>query len=209
MDRMPLMGPARDFYLKVVNGYRDHMERSSVLPWDLASFFIEDIERTLKEPEGLKGDAIVNALVMAAQVDYSDLIEDWDKLTIEERGAIVARVIEAIAVLGLASLYGSIAVYSSAPDKEKILHIAIKYYTGKISYKDMVSEIEDILWPTQGDKNLGWRYVESYRKGMSLADYLPKKIVRAIVDVYIIKIIELQQFDGTWAVPVFYPNFLE
>jgi len=209
MDRMPLMGPARDFYLKVVNGYRDHMERSSVLPWDLASFFIEDIERTLKEPGSLKGDAIVNALVMAAQVDYSDLIEDWDKLTIEERGAIVARVIEAIAVLGLASLYGSIAVYSSASDKEKILHIAIKYYTGKISYKDMVSEIEDILWPTQGDKNLGWRYVESYRKGMSLADYLPKKIVRAIVDVYIIKIIELQQFDGTWAVPVFYPNFLE
>jgi hypothetical protein len=93
--------------------------------------------------------------------------------------------------------------------KRKYCIIAIKYYTGKISYKDMVSEIEDILWPTQGDKNLGWRYVESYRKGMSLADYLPKKIVRAIVDVYIIKIIELQQFDGTWAVPVFYPNFLE
>jgi len=42
-----------------------------------------------------------------------------------------------------------------------------------------------------------------------LADALPEKIVKAIVDVYIIKIIELQQFDGTWAVPVFYPNFLD
>ena len=209
MDRMPLAGPARDFYIKVVNGYRDHMERSSVLPWDLASFFIEDIERTLKEPGSLKGDAIVNVLVMAAQVDYSDLIEDWDKLSIEERGAVVTRIIEAMAVLGLASLYGSIAVYSNTHDKEEILHIAIRYYTGKISYKDMVSEIEDILWPTQGDKNLGWRYVESYKKGMSLADALPEKIVKAVVDVYIIKIIELQQFDGTWAVPVFYPNFLE
>ena len=209
MDRMPLMGPAKDFYLKVINGYRDHMERSDILPWDLASFFIEDIEQALKSPEGLKGDAIVNVLVMAAQVDYSDLMEDWDKLSIEVRAAVVSRIIEALAVLGLTSLFGSIAAYSSAPDKEKILHIAIRYYTGKISYKDMVSEIEDILWPTQGDKNLGWRYVESYRKGMSLADALPEKIVKAIVDVYIIKIIELQQFDGTWAVPVFYPNFLE
>jgi len=209
MDRMPLMGPAKDFYIKVVNGYRDYMERSDILPWDLSNFFIEEIERALKSPEGLKGDAVVNVLVMAAQVDYSDLIEDWEKLSIEVRGAVVARIIEAIAVLGLTSLLGSIAVYSNARDKEEILHIAIRYYKGKISYKDMVSEIEDILWPTQGDKNLGWRYVESYRKGMSLADALPQKIVRAIVDVYIIKIIELQQFDGTWAVPVFYPNFLE
>jgi hypothetical protein len=209
MDRMPLMGPAKDFYIKVVSGYRDAMERSSILPWDLSSFFIEDLERTLKGPEGLKGDAVVNALVMAAQVDYSDLIEDWDKLSIEERGAVVSRIIEAMAVLGLASLFGSIAVYSNAHDKEKILHIAIRYYKGEISYNEMVSEIEDILWPTQEDKNLGWEYLKSYRKGMSLADALPQKIVRAIVDVYLIKIIELQQFDGTWAVPVFYPNFLE
>ena len=209
MDRMPLAGPARDFYLKVVNGYRDHMEHSDILPWDLSSFFIEDIVRALKSPEGLKGDAIVNVLVMAAQVDYSDLMEDWDKLSVEERGAVIDRIIEAMAVLGLASLLGSIAVYSNTHDKEEILHIAIRYYKGEISYKDMVSEIEDILWPTQGDKNLGWRYVESYKKGMSLADALPEKIVKAVVDVYIIKIIELQQFDGTWAVPVFYPKFTD
>jgi len=209
MDRMPLAGPARDFYIKVVSGYRDHMERSSVLPWDLSSFFIEDLERALKEPGSLEGDALVNVLVMAAQVDYDDLIEDWDKLSIEERGAVISRIVEAIAVLGLTSLLGSIAVYSNASDKEKILHAAIKYYNGEISYNEMVSEIEDILWPTREDKNLGWEYVKSYRKGMSLAEYLPKKIVKAIVDVYVIKIIELQQFDGTWAVPVFFPNFIE
>jgi hypothetical protein len=209
MDRMPLAGPARDFYIKVIDGYRDAMERSDILPWDLSSFFIEDLERALESPEGLKGDAVVNALVMAAQVDYSDLIEDWDKLSIEERGVVVSRIIEAFAALGLMSLFGSIAVYSNTPDKEKFLHIAIKYYKGEISYKDMVSEIEDIIWPTQEDKNLSWRYLESYRKGVSLADALPKKIVKAIVGVYLIKILELQQFDGTWAVPVFFPNFLE
>jgi len=209
MDRMPLAGPAKDFYLTVIAGFRDHMEHSGILPWDLANFFVEDIEQTLEGPEGLKGDAIVNVLVMAAQVDYSDLMSDWSKLSIKERGAVISRIIEALAAYGLMALFGSIANYVSPSDKEKVLHVALAYYKGRISYSDMVSEIENIIWPTQEAKNQDWRNVESYRKGVSLAKYLPPKIVRAIVGVYLVKLLWLQQFDGIWAIPGYYPQFLE
>jgi len=209
MDRMPLVGPARDLYINTMAGFRDHMERSDILPWDLANFFIEDMERALKEPEGLKGDEIINVLVMAAQVDFSELKKDWDKLSIKERGAVVSRIIEGMAAFGLVSLFGSIATNTSLHDKEKILHVALKYYKGKISYNDMVSEIEDIIWPSRRDKAVYWNYIESYKKGTALAEYLPKEIVRAIVGVYLIKIIWLQQFDGMWAVPNIYPRFFE
>jgi hypothetical protein len=209
MDRMPLVGPARDLYINTMAGFRDHMERSDILPWDLSRFFIEDLERALKEPEGLKGDEIINVLVMAAQVDFSELKKDWDKLSIKERGAVVSRIIEGMAAFGLMSLFGSIATNTSLHDKEEILRVALKYYKGKISYNDMVSEIEDIIWPSRRDKAVYWNYIESYKKGTALAEYLPKEIVRAIVGVYLIKIIWLQQFDGMWAVPNIYPRFFE
>ena len=209
MDRMPLVGPARDLYINVMAGFRDRMERSDILPWDLANFFIEDMERALKEPEGLKGDEVINVLVMAAQVDFSELKKDWDKLSIKERGAVVSRIAEGMAALGLMELFGSIATDTSPHDKEEILHVALKYYKGKISYKDMVSEIEDIIWPSRRDKAIYWDDIESYRKGTSLAKYVPEKVVRAIVGVYLIKIIWLQQFDGMWVIPNTYPRFFE
>jgi hypothetical protein len=205
----PLTGPALDLFEKVVVGYRDSMEYSGIPPWVLSHFFIEDIERAEKGPEDLRGDAVVNALVMAARVNYSELMKYWDRLSIEERKDIVDRIKSAMAFLGLTSLLGSMATYLDSHEKEEILHVAIKYYTGKISYNEMASEIENIVWPAKEEKNLDWYHVENYRKGMSLAKYLPEKIVREIVGVYLINWIRLQQFDNIWAVPSAYPNFLE
>jgi len=41
----PLTGPALDLFEKVVMGYRDYMEYSSIPPWVLSHFFIEDLEQ--------------------------------------------------------------------------------------------------------------------------------------------------------------------
>jgi len=204
----PLRGPALSLFEKVVVGYRDYMDRSTVPPWLLSHFFIEDLEQTLKEPGSLKGDAVVNALVMAAHVNYSELIRYWDMLSIEERGMVVSRIVTAMAFLGLTSLLGSMSAYLDPHEKEKIIHVAMKYYMGKIGYNEMVSEIENIIWPTEEDKNLDWYHVENYRKGMSLAKYLPEKIVRKAVGLYLIGLIRLQQFDGFWVVPGIYPDLL-
>jgi len=205
----PLRGPALDLFEKVVVGYRDYMDYATIPPWLLSHFFIEDLERTLKEPGSLKGDAVVNVLVMAAHVDYSELMKYWYRLTIEERGMVVSRIVTAMAFLGLTSLLGSMAAYLSSREKEQIINVAMKYYEGKISYNEMVSEIENIIWPTEQDKNLDWYHVENYRKGMSLAKYLPQKIVRKVVGLYLIEMIRLQQFDGFWVVPSVYPDLLE
>jgi len=205
----PLTGPALDLFEKVVMGYRDYMEYSSIPPWVLSHFFIEDLKQALEEPGSLKGDAVVNVLVMASHVDYSKLMADWYRLSIEERGMVVSRIATAMAFMGLASLLGSMATYLDPREKEEVMRVAIKYYEGKISYNEMVSEIENIIWPKEEEKNLDWNHVENYRKGMSLAEYLPKELVRKMVGVYLIKWIRLQQTDSLWVFPSVYPNFLE
>jgi exonuclease VII small subunit len=205
----PLTGPALDLFEKVVLGLRDYMEYSSIPPWVLSHFFIEDLKQALEEPGSLKGDAVVNVLVMASHVDYSELMTDWYRLSIEERGMVVSRIVKAMAVMGLTSLLGSMATYLDPREKEEIMRVAMKYYEGKISYDEMVSEIENIIWPTEEEKNLDWNHVENYRKGMSLAKYLPKELVRKMVGVYLIKWIRLQQTDGLWVLPSVYPRFSE
>jgi len=134
---------------------------------------------------------------------------DWYKLSIEERGMVVSRIATAMAVMGLTSLLGSMATYLDPREKEEIMRVATKYYEGKISYDEMVSEIENIIWPKEEEKNLDWNHVENYRKGMSLAEYLPKELVRKMVGVYLIKWIRLQQTDGLWVLPSVYPRFPE
>jgi len=205
----PLTGPALDLFEKVVMGYRDYMEHSSIPPWVLSHFFIEDLKQTLEEPGSLKGDAVVNVLVMMSHVDYSKLMTDWYKLSIEERGMVVSRIATAMAFMGLSSLLGSMATYLGPREKEEVMRVAMKYYEGKISYNEMVSEIENIIWPKEEEKNLDWYHVENYRKGMSLAEYLPKELVRKMVGVFLIKWIRLQQTDSLWVFPSIYPNFLE
>jgi len=205
----PLTGPALDLFEKVVMGYRDYMEHSSIPPWVLSHFFIEDLKQALEEPGSLKGDAVVNVLVMASHVDYSELMTYWYKLSIEERGMVVSRIATAMAFMGLSSLLGSMATYLGPREKEEVMRVAMKYYEGKISYNEMVSEIENIIWPTEEEKNLDWNHVENYRKGMSLAEYLPKELVRKMVGVYLIKWIRLQQTDGLWVLPSVYPRFPE
>jgi len=205
----PLTGPALDLFEKVIMGYRDYMEHSGIPPWVLSHFFIEDLKQTLEEPGSLKGDAVVNVLVMMSHVDYSELMTDWYKLSIEERGMVVSRIATAIAFMGLSSLLGSMATYLGPREKEEVMRVAMKYYEGKISYNEMVSEIENIIWPKEEEKNLDWYHVENYRKGMSLAEYLPKELVRKMVGVYLIKWIRLQQTDSLWVFPSVYPNFLE
>jgi len=205
----PLTGPALDLFEKVVQGFQESMEHSIVDPWDLSYMFIIDIRRIEMSSEDLKGDEVLDVLARASNVNYIELKEDWDKLSIEERKDVIHRIVGAMASLGLMSAFGSIAIYAEPYKKEEILRTASKYYERKISYDEMVSEIEDVLWPTRREKIRYWRFIENYRKAMSLARYLPEAVVRAMIHVYLINMIRLQQFDSLWVFPSVYPNFLE
>ena len=209
MNGKPLSGPAQDLYTKFMEGFREAMGHSIEEPWELSYTFINAIRRREMGPEDLRGDEVLNVLVMTADVNYIELKDDWDKLSIEERKAVIERIIVAAASLGLMSLLGSIANYPRPNEKEEILHVAANYYEGKISYNEMASEIENIIWPTQLIKTLYWKYIESYRKGMSLARYLPERAVKAIVDVYLVNLIRLQMLDNIYYLPSVYPRFLE
>jgi hypothetical protein len=204
----PLSGPAKDLYMKVVDGFKVSMEYSTVNPWDLSYMFIIDIRRIEMSSEDLKGDEVLDVLARASNVNYIELKEDWDKLSIEERKDVIHRIVGAMASLGLMSAFGSIAIYAEPYKKEEILRTASKYYERKISYDEMVSEIEDVLWPTRREKIRYWRFIENYRKAMSLAVYLPEAVVRAIIDVYLISMIRFQMFDNIYYLPSVYPNLL-
>jgi hypothetical protein len=194
--------------MKVVDGFKVSMEYSTVNPWDLSYMFIIDIRRIEMSSEDLKGDEVLDVLARASNVNYIELKEDWDKLSIEERKDVIHRIVGAMASLGLMSAFGSIAIYAEPYKKEEILRIASKYYERKISYDEMVSEIEDVLWPTRREKIRYWRFIEDYRKAMSLAGYLPEAVVRAIIDVYLISMIRFQMFDNIYYLPSVYPNLL-
>jgi hypothetical protein len=194
--------------MKVVDGFKVSMEYSAVNPWDLSYMFIIDIRRIEMSSEDLKGDEVLDVLARASNVNYIELKEDWDKLSIEERKDVIHRIVGAMASLGLMSAFGSIAIYAEPYKKEEILRIASKYYERKISYDEMVSEIEDVLWPTRREKIRYWRFIEDYRKAMTLAVYLPEAVVRAIIDVYLISMIRFQMFDNIYYLPSVYPNLL-
>ncbi len=209
MNGKPLSKAADDLLRKVVQGFQESMEHSIVDPWDLSYAFIADIRRIEMSSEDLKGDEVLDVLAMASNVNYIELKEDWDKLSIEERKEVVHRIIEAMASLGLMSALGTIAIYVEPYKKEEILRIASKYYKKKISYDEMVSEMEDVLWPTRREKIRYWKFIESFRKAMSLARYLPEAVVRAMIHVYLINMIRLQMFDNLWVIPSVYPRLLE
>ena len=208
MNGKPLSKAADDLLRKVVQGFQESMEHSIVDPWDLSYAFIADIRRIEMSSEDLKGDEVLDVLARASNVNYIELKEDWDKLSIEERKDVIHRIVGAMASLGLMSAFGSIAIYAEPYKKEEILRIASKYYERKISYDEMVSEIEDVLWPTRREKIRYWRFIEDYRKAMSLARYLPEAVVRAIIDVYLISMIRFQMFDNIYYLPSVYPNLL-
>jgi len=205
----PLSKTADDLLRKVVQGFQGSIEHSILDPWDLSYMFIIDIRRIEMSSEDLKGDEVLDVLAMASNVSYNELKDDWDKLSIEERKEVVHRIIEAMASLGLISAVGSIAIYGEPSKKEEILRIASKYYMGKISYEEMVLDIEDVLWPSRRERIRYWKFIEEYEKAMSLAKYLPKEVVRAIINTYLISMIRLQQFDNLWVIPSVYPNLLE
>jgi len=107
----PLSKAADDLLRKVVQGFQESTEHSIVDPWDLSYAFIADIRRIEMSSEDLKGDEVLDVLAMASNVNYIELKEDWDKLSIEERKEVVHRIIEAMASLGLMSALGTIAIY--------------------------------------------------------------------------------------------------
>ena len=209
MNGKELSRTAEDFLNKVMQGFQENTGHSILDPWDLSYMFIIDIRRIEMSSEDLKGDEVLDVLEMASNVSYNELKDDWDKLSIEERKEVIHRIIEGMASIGLISAVGSIAIYAEPHKKEEILHVAAGYVEGKISYSEMVSGLEDVLWPTRRERIRYWKYIEGYEKAMSLAKFLPERLVKLIVDVYLVDMIRFQLFDNIIYLPSVYPRLLE
>ena len=209
MDRRPLSRTAKEFILKVAYGFKEVATHSFVEPWNVSYYFINDLKRFLANPEDLRGDRILFDLEVASGVSYNELKEYWDKLTIEEREIAIRTIIMSMASLGLISVVGAIAVNAEPPKREEILRIASRYYKGEISYEELVSELERVLWPTREERLKYWKEIEEYEKAMALEEYLPKEVVKEIIKAYFIEMMRLQMYDTYLLIPSVYPNFLE
>jgi len=93
--------------------------------------------------------------------------------------------------------------------REEILRIASRYYKGEISYKELVSELERVLWPTREERLKYWKEIEEYEKAMALEEYLPEEVVKEIIKAYFLEMMRLQMYDTYLLIPSVYPNLLE
>jgi len=209
MDRKQLSRTAKEFIAEVAYGFREVATHSLVPPWEVSYLFINDLRRIETSPEDFREDSVLFTLEMASDVDYRELKKYWDKLSIEERKEAIHKIIQAMAALGLMAAVGSIAINTRPSQKEEILRIASEYDKGEITYKEMVSDIEDVLWPTREERAKYWKDIEEYEKVMALADYLPAEAIKRIIRAYFIDMIRLQMFDTYFVVPSVYPNLLE
>ena len=209
MDRRHLSREAKELILKVAYGFKDVASHSFMEPWNVSYLFINDLKRFLANPEDLKGDRILFDLEMASGVSYSELKEYWDKLSMEERKVAIHIIIMSMASFGLISVVGAIAINAEPSMREEILRIASRYYKDEISYNELVSELERVLWPTREERLRHWKEIEEYEKAMALEEYLPKEIVKIIIKTYFIEMMRLQMYDTYLLIPSVYPNLLE
>jgi len=209
MDRRHLSKAAKEFILKVAYGFKEVASHSFVEPWNVSYYFINDLKRFLANPEDLRGDRILFDLEVASGVSYSELKGYWDKLTIEEREIAIRTIIMAMASFGLISVVGAIAVNAEPHMREEILRIASRYYKGEISYEELVSELERVLWPTREERLKYWKEIEEYEKAMALEEYLPEEVVKEIIKAYFLEMMRLQMYDTYLLIPSVYPNLLE
>jgi len=209
MDRRHLSKAAKELILRVAYGFKEVASHSFVEPWNVSYYFINDLKRFLANPEDLKGDRILFDLEVASGVSYSELKGYWDKLTIEEREIAIRTIIMAMASFGLISVVGAIAVNAEPHMREEILRIASRYYKDEISYNELVSELERVLWPTREERLKYWKEIEEYEKAMALEEYLPKEVVKEIIKAYFIEMMRLQMYDTYLLIPSVYPNLLE
>jgi hypothetical protein len=209
VDRKYLSREAKEFILKVAYGFKEVASHSFMEPWNVSYYFINDLKRFLANPEDLRGDRILFDLEMASGVSYNELKEYWDKLTMEERKVAIHIIIMSMASFGLISVVGAIAINAEPSMREEILRIASRYYKDEISYGELVSELERVLWPTREERLKHWKEIEEYEKAMALEEYLPKEIVKIIIKTYFIEMMRLQMYDTYLLIPSVYPNLLE
>jgi len=209
MDRRHLSKAAKEFILKVAYGFKEVASHSFVEPWNVSYYFINDLKRFLANPEDLRGDRILFDLEVASGVSYNELKEYWDKLTIEEREIAIRTIIMSMASFGLISVVGAIAVNAEPSMREEILRIASRYYKDEISYNELVSELERVLWPTREERLKYWKEIEEYEKAMALEEYLPEEVVKEIIKAYFLEMMRLQMYDTYLLIPSVYPNLLE
>jgi len=209
MNRIHLSKAAKELILRVAYGFKEVASHSFVEPWNVSYYFINDLKRFLANPEDLKGDRILFDLEVASGVSYSELKGYWDKLTIEEREIAIRTIIMAMASFGLISVVGAIAVNAEPHMREEILRIASRYHKGEISYEELVSELERVLWPTREERLKHWKEIQEYEKAMALEEYLPEEVVKEIIKAYFLEMMRLQMYDTYLLIPSVYPKLIE
>lgn len=209
MGEKPLSRTAKEFVAEVAYGFREVASHAFVGPWEVSRYFINEIERIESGPEDLRGNEILITLEIASGVSFNELRKYWEKLSIKERKEAIHKIKQAMAAFGLIAVVGTITVHAKPSQKEEILRIALKYDKGEIDYKELVSDVENVLWPTEEKKVRNWKEIEEYRNAMALAKYLPTEVVKRIIKTFFIDMIRLGMFDSFLPIPSVYPNLLE
>ena len=184
------MADVEDIVERVIRGYDMALNFSTMPTWaDCMRMF-----EYLDDFDDLDDDELIDTLAGLAGYSYKDFKEIWESLSDKEKNEALAEIEYRIAVLGFKELLKGIStdlyIMEDKEMREKIIDIAKKYVNGEIDLYDFAVGLEDILWPTEKDKEDYKDAVMDYWDGITLTDYIEEDKVKAMVEEYLIKELE-------------------
>jgi len=184
------MAEVEDVVGAVMGSYGIYLSQVSETPWADAMLSIEYLE----DFEDLNDRELIGTLATWAGVSYNVFKGIWEGLSDKEKEEALGEIEYRIAVLGFENLLKGIAadfyVMENRDVREKIIDTAKKYVSGKIDFYDLAEELENILWPTEKDKEENEQAVRYFWDGIGLTDYIEEDKVKEMVKRYLIEELE-------------------
>jgi len=179
-----------DIVERVIRGYDEALNFSTMPTWADAMLMFEYLD----DFDDLDDDELIDTLATLAGYSYKDFKRIWGSLSDKEKNEALAEIEYRIAVLGFKELLKGIStdlyIMENKEMRKKILDIAKKYVNGEIDLHDFAVGLEDILWPSEKDKEDYKDVIMDYWDGVALTDYIEEDKVKAMVKEYLIEELE-------------------
>ena len=184
-----------DIVEQVIRGYDMALNFSTVPTWVDAMETFEYLD----DFDDLDDDELIETLARLAGYSYENFKEVWESLTDKEKEEALGEIEYRIVVRGFKELLKAIStdlyIRENKEMREKIIDIAKKYVNGEIDSYDFAVGLENILWPTEKDKEEYKEAVMDYWDGIGLTDYIEEDKVKEMVKEYLIE--ELEAVEKT------------
>jgi hypothetical protein len=179
-----------DIVERVIRGYDMALNFSAMPTWVDAMETFEYLD----DFDDLDDDELIDTLARLAGYPYENFKEVWESLSDKEKEEALGEIEYRIVVLGFKELLKAIStdlyIRENKEMREKIIDVAKRYVNGEIDLYNFAVELENILWPTEKDKEDYKDARMDYWDGIGLTDYIEEDKVKEMVKEYLIEELE-------------------